>query len=196
MSNRFISKAAPIPNLTGHLLVASPQREDPAFGRSVCLVVHHSQQGAIAVVLNREFRKDARDIWEHIVGVEKEYEAGLLHVGGPESGPVVALHSSEQYAEIETGDGVFFAAQVQNLQALLHAKPRDSKVKILVGQAVWQPGQLEEEFEAGQWAVLPISSNVVFADDQIMWERAMREIGNRFLESIVGNAAPDDILCN
>lgn len=194
MNNR-LGIPASAPCLAGRLLVAAPSHEDQVLGKSVCLIVHHSDQGAIGVMLNREFQNDAHDLWEDIVGLGKEYQAGLLHLGGPESGPVVAVHNSQKYAEFESGDGVFFAAQVQNLQALLRAES-DSNVKILVGQVVWEPGQLEAEFEAGQWGVLPITSKVVFAEDHLMWTQAMREVGNRFVEVAVGSNAPTDILFN
>src|SRR5690606_12594700 len=37
----------------GHLLVATPQLMDPNFARSVVLVLEHSEDGALGVVLNR-----------------------------------------------------------------------------------------------------------------------------------------------
>ena len=37
----------------GRLLVASPQLLDPNFHRTVVLVLEHSQEGALGVILNR-----------------------------------------------------------------------------------------------------------------------------------------------
>ena len=197
MTNRLqSSQSEPNPNLAGFLLVAAPNQNGNQLAHTVCLIAHHSSKGAAGVVLNRGFRQDARDLWEEIAGMEKEYQQDLLHVGGPDSGPVVALHNSPKYAECETGDGVFLAAQVQNLQALVQGQSRNSAIKIMVGQVVWQPGQLEEQFRAGQWAVLPITSKVVFADEATMWKTALRQVGNRFVEYALGRSAPEDILCN
>ena len=195
MSNRLPETKTQLPSLAGSLLVSTPDDSDQ-FEEKVCMVVHHSQQGAIGIQLNRGFRNDATDIWEHIAGFGREYREGLLHLGGPAAGPVIALHNSQQYAELETAEGVFFAAQVQNLQALLLAEPEQSKLKIVVGQAEWGPGELETEFMEGKWAVLPVTPKVVFADDQLMWVEAMKELGNRFVENAVGSRAPEDILCN
>ena len=51
-------------NLTGCLLVAAPHWRDPAFDRSVCLIVHHGAQGAIGVMLNRSLPYDGKLIWQ------------------------------------------------------------------------------------------------------------------------------------
>ncbi|MEO8271274.1 MAG: YqgE/AlgH family protein, partial [Aureliella sp.] len=55
-------------NLTGHLLVASPNWQHELYGRSVCLVVHHSSQRAIGVVLNRHLPMSSGDLWQKLAG--------------------------------------------------------------------------------------------------------------------------------
>ena len=37
--------------LKGHLLVASPQLADPNFARTLVLMIDHSQEGALGVVV-------------------------------------------------------------------------------------------------------------------------------------------------
>ena len=42
-------------SLQGHLLAASPRMADRNFAKAVILLLHHSQSGALGVVLNRPF---------------------------------------------------------------------------------------------------------------------------------------------
>ena len=46
-----------MPFLTGHLLVASPHLLDPNFAKSVVLLVQHTKEGALGVVINRPIDK-------------------------------------------------------------------------------------------------------------------------------------------
>jgi putative transcriptional regulator len=39
--------------LAGHLLIAGPSLFDPNFRRTVILIAHHDDDGAVGVVLNR-----------------------------------------------------------------------------------------------------------------------------------------------
>src|SRR5690606_4709144 len=73
--------------------------------------------------------------------------AGLVHFGGPLSGPVVAVHDSPALAEVETGHGVYVAAQKDHLEALVRECPSD--YRLITGHAAWSAEQLANEFDAG-----------------------------------------------
>jgi len=186
-------------SLAGCLLVAAPSRQDELFAQSVCLIVHHDGQGAIGVVLNRPLPADVPSLWQQLAG-PKSTNVGTLHFGGPDAGPVVAVHNAQRYAEFESGEGVYFAAQVQNLQALVSAvqqtAPGSLDLKIIVGQAAWKAGQLEKEFQAGEWLPLPVMANVVFADEHQMWQLAVRQFGNLMISQLTGAVPPAEILSN
>ena len=46
-------------SLEGYLLVAAPNWNSELFRKSVCLVVHHSSEGAVGVFLNRSLNLDS-----------------------------------------------------------------------------------------------------------------------------------------
>lgn len=194
MADRIAVK--PQISLDGYLLVAAPNSNHAGFSRSVCLVVHHSEQGAVGVVLNRSLSATAPALWKQLAGNEATYRNGLIHCGGPNSGPVVALHDCEELAEFTSTPGVYLAAQVQNLKELVNTALDQCHLKIIVGQASWQAGQLEEEFASGKWIPLPVSPDVVFADEYEMWGKAMRQIGNQFVTAITGTHPASNALEN
>ena len=203
-------------SLEGQLLVASPAWDNLLFRRSVCLVVHHSPQGAVGIFLNRSMDLDAQVLWKQLNGAAAQpqspeqapagqpaaTEAGgskqrALHFGGPKSGPVVALHNREELAEYCSAEGVYFAAQLSHLQELLKLSETATELKIIVGQADWPAGALDAQFAAGNWLPLPVLPKLVFSDSPYMWAKALREIGNRYVIGITGaHGQPADILAN
>jgi putative transcriptional regulator len=193
----FVSQAAVQLSFQGHLLVAAPSWRDDLFERVVCLVVQHGPQGAVGILLNRSLGAEASGLWQHLAAGNKLENKLPLHFGGPQSGPVVAVHNRRELAEFTSAEGVYFAAQIHHLQQLVASSPVNSAVKIIVGQADWKAGQLETEFMDGKWLPLPVSSKLVFADETTMWSQAMREIGNHLVKSMTGSrGAPKDVLAN
>ena len=184
-------------NLSGHLLVASPDWQHELFGRSVCLVVHHSSQGAIGVVLNRHLALPTGELLQKIAGDGQVRRSAAIHFGGPQAGPIVAVHDRPELAEFTSAQGVYLAAQIQNLRQLVVSSDSQTQVKIMIGQADWGSGELEREFSDGKWLPLPVSSELVFADDSEMWHRAMHGVGDVLVATLVdARVRPDCILTN
>lgn len=181
----------------GCMLVASPTWRSEMYGRSVCLLVHHGKEGSVGVVLNRSFPDSPAELWEHLAGGNAtERLQRRLHFGGPMSGPVIALHNQPELAEYTTVDGVYVAARLENLQQLVQSQS-NAEVRIIVGQATWNPGELETELRDGKWLPIPVSPQLVFSSDDEMWSRAMRQIGNHFVAAITGaTGQPSDVLLN
>lgn len=170
----------------GCILVASPSWQSEMYSHSVCLLVHHGKEGSVGVVLNRSFPESPSELWEHLAGKSAIARTQRrLHFGGPMSGPVIALHNQAELAEYTTVDGVYVAARLENLQRLVQSQD-DAEVRIIVGQATWQPGELESELRDGKWLPMPISPQLVFSSEDEMWSRAMRQIGNQFVAAITG----------
>jgi putative transcriptional regulator len=66
---------------TGRLLVAEPMLGDPNFDRTVVLVVQHTTEGALGLVLNRPTDVPVSAALPQWDGVATD--PGVLHVGGP-----------------------------------------------------------------------------------------------------------------
>jgi putative transcriptional regulator len=171
--------------LAGHLLVAAPQVEEEMFCRSVCLILDHQAAKTVGVLLNRRFSLDVGPLWEHLTeGLTKTAAApDHLNFGGPNSGPVVAIHNRPHLAEGGNGNGVFLAAQVETLKKLAFVPPAD--YRLYVGHALWKGGQLEKEIMEGKWFPILASPDLVFVDDYDMWEVGMRRVGSQMIQSFL-----------
>ena len=195
-----------IDSLAGNLLVASTLVQDPVRSNSVCLLVHHDGDGAIGVMLNRplapnpdtllamlgknsELGKDSDSLEKNrLPKVESPLPNGMgtVHFGGPLSGPVVAIHSVSQYAEAETGPGIYVAAQKHHLEGPV--SQRNGPMRHIVGHLGWKEGELQQELDDGLWHVVPATAEVVFSNDREMWPRLIHRSTARSVATWIGTS--------
>ncbi|MGA2253471.1 MAG: YqgE/AlgH family protein [Thermoguttaceae bacterium] len=169
-------------SLEGQLLLASPQLLDPNFVRTVVLLVEHNDMGAFGLVINRPTGKTVQELWKQ-VGESPCENQQPVHLGGPVSGPLMAIHTADGLAEMEILAGVFFAAKKQNLDELVR---RDERCKIFIGHSGWGPGQLEGEIEQGAWRTIPAKLEDVFDAADDLWQRLMQRAVAGVLPEMLG----------
>ncbi|HYW81037.1 MAG TPA: YqgE/AlgH family protein [Thermoguttaceae bacterium] len=157
-----------MPFLQGHLLVAAPEPIDPDLARSVILLIQHSPEQAFGVVVNRPSDTGVQQLWKEQIKGKCDVD-GLVHIGGPAPGPIMAVHGCQDFAELEILPGVYYSIKKKDLQKVVR-KP-DWPVKIFDSHAGWGPGQLEEQIDAGAWRVVAATPEIVFGDDPGLWER-------------------------
>jgi putative transcriptional regulator len=156
--------------LEGQLLLASPQLADPNFVHTVLFLVQHNDAGAWGLVLNRPTGITVSELWKQ-VGESPCESNKPVHLGGPVSGPVMAIHVADTLAEMQLLDGVYLTAKKQNLDALVR---QEGSFKIFTGNAGWGAGQLEDEISQGAWKTLPARAEDIFDASDDLWQRLMR----------------------
>jgi putative transcriptional regulator len=177
-------------SLKGSFLVASPALRDPNFVQTVVLLVHHSEDGAFGVVLNRPTESTIKDLWEK-VGQSPCESQRPVHLGGPVTGPLMALHCDASLAEMEIIPGVYFAAQRDHLEKLVQQEEHD--FRFFVGHSGWGGGQLENELKEGAWLTTPATPEFVFYGDDDLWRKVKDRIGQSLLNDILRvKHLPDD----
>ena len=174
-------------SLTGQLLVAMPQMQDPRFARSVVYLCAHSEEaGAMGLVVNKTI--DALTIDELYVhlNIEPARPPTLanrpqpVHFGGPvDPGRGFVLHSVDYCEEGTLGIGDEFAmtATFDILRAMGKGEgPRQSLLAL--GYAGWGPGQLDSEIQANGWLSVAADPHLVFGEaDDNKWRRALEKLG-------------------
>jgi putative transcriptional regulator len=180
-------------SLQGHLLLASPHLADPNFAHTVVLLIQHSDNGALGLVLNRPTSKTVRELW-HQVGEEPCECTRPVYLGGPVSGPLMALHTRDALAELEILAGLYFAARKQNLDQLV--RQDEEAYRVFIGHAGWGPGQLESEIEQGAWRSVLASPADVFDEADDLWLRLLRRADGLLLPELLGikHVPPDPSL--
>lgn len=109
---------------------------------------------------------------------------GMLHFGGPRSGPVVAIHQTSQFAEAETGKGIYVAAQKQHLEELVRDHP--APYRLIVGHLGWEHDELAAEMDAGLWHIVPATTEAVFSPANEMWPQLIRRATSNSVARWIG----------
>jgi putative transcriptional regulator len=181
-------------SLAGHLLVASQSLLDPNFVKTVVLLVQHSEESALGIVLNRPIGKTVQDLWREVGGGPCN-NTQPVYLGGPVPGPLMAVHRQQSLAEIEIIPDLYFSASKQNLDALV-MRP-DPALKIFIGHSGWGPGQLEQELGQGEWLTTPATVDLTFYESSELWATVSRLIGRSMMQSMLKlKEIPDDPTVN
>jgi putative transcriptional regulator len=169
-------------SLQGHFLVAAPGLLDPNFYRSVVLLIKHDEEGAFGLILNRPTENTVGEIWK-AAGYESVECPDPIYLGGPVSGPLVAIHRLKEAAEAEVMPGVYFAARRDKLQLLVGQSTKP--FRFFTGYSGWAGGQLESELAAGGWLVARAKKDLLFCTDDNLWEQIVHALGEDLLEKMV-----------
>jgi len=158
--------------MRGHLLIAAPSLFD-YFRRTVVLVLEHTPEGAMGVVLGRETETLVADAVPPLAELADDDD--VVYLGGPVAPEaVVALGEFEDPAEAGT-------QVVGSLGTLDPDGANDSlrRMRVFAGYAGWAPGQLDGELEQDAWIVLPADPADPFRDGDI-WSDALGRKGGRY----------------
>lgn len=161
------------------LLIASPQMRDPFFERTVVLVWHHDDSGAIGVVVNRRLEHKLEDVLDVGESVDLTDFADVPVVwGGPvESGSgtvVTGGHLDEDEGWVlPRGIGV-----TRSQDALMRLLREHAPMMLCLGYAGWGPGQLDREIELGGWLWTDADARLVLeADPEERYDLALATLG-------------------
>ena len=156
----------------GQLLIAAPSLFD-YFRRTVILVLEHTEDGAMGVVLNRA----SETLVSEAVPALAELPGGdeLVRLGGPVSPQsVVALGDFELPEEAGT-------QVIDTLGTLDPDADNESlrRLRVYAGYAGWAAGQLDGELEAEAWIVTDAAVDDPFADGDL-WAEALARKGGKY----------------
>ena len=161
----------------GKLLVAGPTLLDPNFWRTVVLVVEHTDEGALGLVLNRPSETVVSDA---VPELEEMIDgADLLYIGGPvQPAAVIVLARFE-----DPSDSALIA--FDDVGVLGSGDPTDSpnivEGRAFVGHAGWGSGQLDSEIERGDWILEPARHSDAFAESpRDLWGSVLTRKGGSY----------------
>ena len=159
-------------SLRGKLLIASPQLAD-YFRRTVVLMIEHSEEGAMGIVLNRRTEAEVREVVPSLAAMADEDD--VVHAGGPvEPDTVIAVGDFEDPSEA--------GARVTGSIGVLdpdRPEPALRRLRVFAGYAGWAPGQLDAEMSQDAWIVTSAEPDDPFSADDL-WPRVVQRKGGEF----------------
>ena len=156
----------------GQLLIAAPQLVD-YFRRTVVLVIEHTDEGAMGLVLNRPTATAVAEAVPALADLAGEDE--VVHAGGPvEPDALLALGDFER--PIEAGTRVFGTLGLLDPEG---PPPALRRLRVYAGYAGWAPGQLDAELEQDAWIQGDVAPDDPFATGDL-WPAVLRRKGGDY----------------
>jgi len=171
-------------SLRGQFLIAAKHLRDNNFFKAVVLMLEHSDEGAMGVVINHPMDVSVSS------ALSKHFEmsrAGqCLLAGGPvEENALLILHNSCDYDQehdaivpgvfVGTSPDVFERVVESSLEEHDDDSTNEFEFRIYAGYSGWGAGQLEQEMGRGDWFSVPASADFVFEREPYeVWEDALK----------------------
>src|SRR5262249_36302745 len=158
--------------------VASPSMGDPRFRETVIVMVRHSRDGAMGLIINRPAGEQPLVDLLRAFGDEAGKAEGNvpIYLGGPVQQELAFVVHSTDYRRNGTTDVTGEVAVTANRDIIrdIAAGTGPKKFLLTFGYAGWGPGQLEGELAANAWYTAPIDPALVFdmPRDKV-WDRAV-----------------------
>jgi putative transcriptional regulator len=159
-------------------LIAGPTLWDPNFRRTVLLIGHHDDEGAVGVILNRATETTVAEAVPPL-GVLVPVDERVF-LGGPVqpgAAVVVADFVDPSVADFLAFDTIGFLPS----ESSPGVEGAVRRARVFAGYAGWGPGQLEAEMDEDSWIVEPARPSDVFSQDPSrLWEEVLKRKGSSF----------------
>jgi putative transcriptional regulator len=164
-------------NRRGRLLVASPSLLDPNFRRAVVLMLEHTEEGALGLVLNRPTPLVAREALPGALAAAMP-SVERVHEGGPVQPEAVIVLAD--FADTSLAASIAFAG-VGIVDPDADATRLDDgtrAIRAYGGYAGWGAGQLEGEIAEEAWIDAEPAVEDVFGDEPDgLWSAVLERKG-------------------
>src|SRR5215469_9479104 len=143
----------------GKLLVSARGLSDPNFAESVVLLIRYDQDGALGLIINRRTQAAISKVLKDVDTAKRGSDP--VYLGGPvELDAVFALLRSQKKPDEGTSilDEVYLVSSKAPLEKALATGPGASDLRVYLGYAGWDVGQLENEVKLGGWWIFKASA--------------------------------------
>ena len=171
-------------SLSHHFLIAMPNKVGEPFTKTVSYVCEHSNNGTIAIVINRPLGplKIGDLLKQKDLNSNSVFSEQPVLFGGPveqERGFVMHLSDEKWRSTLTTPLGIGITTSRDILEAMASKDGKQTTpYLVLLGYASWAPGQLEQEMMRDCWITGPVDTAILFdIPFKARWAAAMRAAG-------------------
>lgn len=161
----------------GKVLVARRDMPDPNLAETVILLVQHDEKGTVGLILNRQTKLPISRLARGIEGAKGRTDP--LYLGGPvETLGVMALVRSRTKPEDARHlvADLYLISSKPTLEKAMASGAAPNTLRVYLGYAGWDEGQLEWELGMDAWDVLPADTGLAFdPHPETLWSRLIEK---------------------
>lgn len=165
----------------GKVLIAEPFLCDDIFGRSVVLLIEHTLDGTMGVVLNKPISLQLNDLLSEF----KDTEPIPIYRGGPLSTDTLFyLHTLKGVSNsLPIGKGIYLNGDFDTVRDyILQGNTIKGNIRFFLGYSGWEYEQLCQEIRENTWMVG--KEEVVSLMDEEksaeLWKKALGKLGGKY----------------
>lgn len=165
----------------GKVLISEPFLYDEMFGRSVILLVDHSTDGTMGLVLNKPLPLSLNDVLKEF----KDISNIPIYKGGPLSTDTLFyLHTLKDVEDsLQIGKGVYLNGDFDAIRRyILLGNDIDGKIRFFLGYSGWEHDQLCQEIEENTWLIgsTSIASLMNEKGSAELWKNVLGQLGGKY----------------
>ena len=151
----------------GKILISEPFLHDVTFGRSVVLLVDHTEEGSMGLIINKPLPLMLNDIIKEF----KYIEDIPLHKGGPiGTDTLFYLHTLHE-----------IPGTLPINKYILQGNPIKGKIRFFLGYSGWECEQLIQEIKENTWIISKEENTYLMNEDiKGMWKEALGKLGSKY----------------
>lgn len=164
----------------GKILISEPFLRDENFTRSVILLIDHTKEGSMGIIMNKALPLLVNDVVK-----EFKYLNDIpLYMGGPMgTDTLFYLHTfPDVEGSISVGNGMYLNGDFTAIKRyILQGNPIDGNIRFFLGYSGWDDKQLQHEIEENTWMIGQGEPDTLLNDPiKSMWRNALGSLGGKY----------------
>ena len=164
----------------GKILISEPFLRDATFGRSVVLLIDHTEEGSMGLIINKQLPIFVNDIIKEF----KYIENIPLYKGGPiATDTLFYLHTlADIPGAIPISKGLYLNGDFDEIKKyILQGNKVDQHIRFFLGYCGWEGEQLNDELKENTWLVSKEENAYLMnGDTKDMWKQALEKLGSKY----------------
>ena len=164
----------------GKILISEPFLRDATFGRSVVLLIDHTEEGSMGLIINKQLPIFVNDIIKEF----KYIENIPLYKGGPiATDTLFYLHTlADIPGAIPISKGLYLNGDFDEIKKyILQGNKVDRNIRFFLGYSGWESEQLSTELKENTWLVSKEENAYLMnGDTKDMWKQALEKLGSKY----------------
>ena len=164
----------------GKILISEPFLRDATFGRSVVLLIDHTEEGSMGLIINKQLPIFVNDIIKEF----KYIENIPLYKGGPiATDTLFYFHTlADIPGAIPISKGLYLNGDFDEIKKyILQGNKVDRYIRFFLGYSGWESEQLSTELKENTWLVSKEENAYLMnGDTKDMWKQALEKLGSKY----------------
>ena len=164
----------------GKILISEPFLRDATFGRSVILLIDHTDEGTMGLIINKPLPIFVNDIIKEF----KYIDDIPLYKGGPvATDTLFYLHTLANISgAIPVSKGLYLNGDFDEIKKyILQGNKVDQHIRFFLGYCGWEGEQLNDELKENTWLVSKEDKDYLMnSATKDMWKEALEKLGSKY----------------